>query len=775
MTRLFNLESYIECCQYTRLFASSEQFDGNNPRAYKAFLQKYAPNSYLPEPIPNSNRPSCLEVNPDSLPTRSIGTELPGGDKQRLVIIRDTMDLMTLSMSNILEYQDGYLYSSAYHYWNHYHEISNHNLNVPLVFVDLDSFGIERLIPINPSTTEGSAYQVPILDTRKSIDINFEYNPRSIYDNICSKLAQRILNDHFPTLAENSDTINHLAKYLQKICFFQVIQPYTQENYIELIIEILHQNQIYYKQVTIDLSQIQDMVIRQINPQIFNNLARDHREYKFVFISHYNFFPNIQRELTEFLCLNPATQEFSKIWQYRNQNEFPLFGIYLDALKFGVAISNELQWIEISNQEDNISYEGRATELIGRNPRNAQGYFWIRQGTTTARLPIQVNGEDYRINDIPQDYSIEIQNYQGKEDLEIRIEFKLKPGSLPELRVTDREGKYRIDTALKERQKYTYIPPEKINKTRQQKSLEQITRLLNRNNELEQFESYLSQIRREVFKIEINYRNVNNLVKNSRRILHSTKGNIDLLQSVDTSDKNPVVTRWANAFQQNRLHQLVQKIVIQFVNRERTPDGEQLTLLKQTIMFIGKTYKFATYLSIENLFDRRLVNQIITTRVDIAQEYFQCLARVATSEELQKQYFSWFSDYYKHEKYMWGYGRILLWYYNFNTTNSLLNYQNHYYVILEHLDSHRSNLNVDYKKNAFLALLYLLTFRDRDINFCAPGSNEKRQAGKVIEQYSNETIFLNQVSRTKPLNHFFEEMIAGKSTAPDVEDLLSAD
>jgi hypothetical protein len=121
---------------------------GDLPKAYKAFLQKYANHFYLSAPIWDSIRPQDLEINAETLDYLSIGTELIQGDKQRLFIIPDTVDLMTLSMSNFLEHRDGYLYSSAYHYWNHYSEISQYKLIKPLVFIDLDSFGCTRLFPL---------------------------------------------------------------------------------------------------------------------------------------------------------------------------------------------------------------------------------------------------------------------------------------------------------------------------------------------------------------------------------------------------------------------------------------------------------------------------------------------------------------------------------------------------------------------------------------------------------------------------------------------------
>ena len=105
MTRLLNLESYVECCQYSQLF--DEPLDklipspGDLPREYKQFLQKYVNYPYIQEPIINATRPQELTINRTHVNYLSIGTELTQGEKQRLLIIRDTVDLMTLSMGKM--------------------------------------------------------------------------------------------------------------------------------------------------------------------------------------------------------------------------------------------------------------------------------------------------------------------------------------------------------------------------------------------------------------------------------------------------------------------------------------------------------------------------------------------------------------------------------------------------------------------------------------------------------------------------------------------------
>lgn len=423
MTRLFNLESYVDCCHYAGLFHQSpEQLipqPGDLPTAYKTLLQKYINHPYLPE-VNTGVYPQYLTINP-GLDYLLIGTELEPGDKQRLFIIRDTVDLMTLSTSDILNHQDGYLYSSAYHYWNHYTEIYQRNLTKPLVFIDLDSFTTSHLIPINIYPNANSNYRVPILNTKKQLNIDFSYNAVETYNNICKQIAHCILNEHFP--AAQSYDITHLTNYLQKISLFQLIQQYIERDSFELIIEILYHSQVFYKRVTLSIAKIAEIVSVEINARHLNQIAKNHPEYQFILVTQYNVFPQIQQLLPDFICLN-SSQEFNQIWQAKTQLKFPLFGIYLDNIEFAVGMLDEKgkpskQWIQLSNQENAISYEGKPTVLIGRIPSKNQEFFRISP-QKIAKLPIRVNGDDYCKNGIPQDYSIKIENPQGTEDVCIR-------------------------------------------------------------------------------------------------------------------------------------------------------------------------------------------------------------------------------------------------------------------------------------------------------------------------------------------------------------------
>lgn len=800
MTRLLNLESYIECCQYSQLFDEPLQplvpSPEDLPREYKKLLQKYFNHPYIQEPIINANYPQELTINRNNLDYLLVGTELTQAEKQRLFIIRDTVDLMTLSMSNFLEYRDGYLYSSAYHYWNYYSQISHQLINKSLIFVELDNFSSFKLIPLDLSCRENSQYKIPILNTKNAISGKQSYNPQETYQNICKNIATKIISDNFPALANNVDTVNHLTSYLQKISLFKILQPCINEENINFVTEILYNRQIFYKRVTISIAAIANIVSSTINIQSLRRLASQHPQYQFVLVSQYNIFADIQQQLPEFICLNPRFQEFHKIWEKKLECNFPLFGIYLDQIEFAIGITDDQgrvsrQWIQLSNPEDAISYEGDLKVLIGNIPSLKQEFFRIKN--KIANLPIKVNGEDYSKHGIAQDYKIEIKDYEGTEDVRISIKFHLQPGSFPELKVTDIDGKYNnINTFLADRIKtsYSYIPPAKITSTRQQESLNQIARLKTKQ-EFQDFKIYLKQINQTINKIKNitndtkKYEDLNEIIDRIYKLIDKNNSRLDLLQLIDAASADSVVFELKALLKTANLHMLWENIfyIIKISGTQQLRNSKNKNIAKQrqfietTVIFTGKLYQFSQSLLLDRLFDEGKLSAISQINPKLRDEYLQCLARVAMSETQQHEYINWFNSYYSLEKtkYLWGYSRILLWYYNFDSPVKSLNYQEHFRLIMEYLLSkYYKSFEYTYKQNAFLSLLYLLSFREHDKLFCQDGSIENLTAKKVIEHFKQDRIILKQVSSEKPLNQYFQEMIEGTATEDDLNNIVQA-
>jgi hypothetical protein len=105
MTQLFNLESYIKLCQYAYQFDRNPDelihSQGNLPRRYKQeLITKYGMTSYRVEPVISNDRSQQLEIKTNK--NNFLGEELTSTEIQRLFIIRDTIDLLTLSTSQFL-------------------------------------------------------------------------------------------------------------------------------------------------------------------------------------------------------------------------------------------------------------------------------------------------------------------------------------------------------------------------------------------------------------------------------------------------------------------------------------------------------------------------------------------------------------------------------------------------------------------------------------------------------------------------------------------------
>jgi hypothetical protein len=794
MTRLFNLESYIDACQYAHIFRdSSDQLIPQSREKYKLLLDKYADNRYLAAPIINNHLSSQLTINPSKLDYLSMGIELTQGEKPRLFIISDTLDLMTLSTSNILGRRDGYLYSSAYHYWNHYTEIKEHQIIKPLVFVDLDNFGISTLIPISFTQPENSPYQIPILDTRNKVSFDKSYDCIETYTKICDSIACVLLNQ-FPSLATNNETVKHLSDYLQKINFFQIVQSYVNQESVNLIIEIYNNNQIFYKQVNILISEIANIVCQHINFNYLNQIANQYPQYQFVLVSQYNSFEQIKTYLPSFICLNPIYQVFQEIWTEKNYLNFPLFAIYLDEIEFEVGISGKTEWIKLSDNKDIISYEGKPTVFIGSIHSLNQDFVRISKGRSSANLPIKVNGNYYCINTIPQEYKIEIQNYQETEEIRVKIQFNLQPGSFPELKVRDLENKYKINTSLIDRQKtdnseqkyYSYILPEQITANRQQKSLSQIKKLQTHSN-FKSFITYLNHISHRLNKIsnenytQNNYDLLSRSIRNAIEIIKiktKTNQNSDLLQFIDISSNEQIVKELITELNNANLSRMVDIIYNVLTYNQHL----NKTLINNAIILTGKLYQFSQYISSNKLFsDLELQFNNASKNPNLSgllNEYLQCLARLAINEELQRKYFNLFNTQYNIEnsQYLWGYGRILLWYYNFNyfhSSASVLSYKDNFTKIMNYLLTKDSIIfKEQYKQNAFLSLIYLLTFCKHDSGFCQKDSTEFLLAKQVIGHFKQDRIILNTVSKETPLNYYFQEMIEGRSTADGIANLL---
>ena len=192
--------------------------------------------SYRVDPVISNHRSQRLEVKTNK--NNFLGEELTSTEIQRLFIIRDTIDLLTLSTSQFLNYQETYLYQSAYYYWNYYQQLKHLNPDKPLIFIDLDCFECDRLIPIQRDQKRDQN-KIPILNTREPLLIQTPFNSVETYNQICRDIAIKILTNFFPNSNLEESAIAHLQKYLQKISIFEQIPSESNTESMSIILQIL--------------------------------------------------------------------------------------------------------------------------------------------------------------------------------------------------------------------------------------------------------------------------------------------------------------------------------------------------------------------------------------------------------------------------------------------------------------------------------------------------------------------------------------------------------
>ena len=777
MTRLFNLESYSELCTHANLYETEIQ----NALAYKSFLDKYRKHGYRSDSFYLEE----LTIKDKLIPLKHLGVNL-SQEGDRLYVVGDRIN--SLSLRNFLKAGEKYLYRSVYHYWNYQQQIANNlDLNKSIVFIDLNGLSDEPYCSLEFKQSSNSPYPIPIIDNRgeASSDFKLPLNIKEIHHNIYRDLAHQILACNFPQLATNNNTVKHLKSYLQKIEVFKLAQSQSKSANFSLIVEILKRGKIYYKSISLDISLLEQVVINKIDIRAISQFDKKYPEYLFCLISDYNFLPKFREALNSNNIFTPKnySAKFPKIWEETQQQNFPLFGQYLDKIKFQIQKNGETQWIEVlsTEEQEHIYYEGepQTRRFIARIQETGQEYFKLSYPDTV--LPIQINDRDYCVNGITQEYQIlhplsELE--ASREELRVRIEFIVKLGSVPELKVTDRENKYKIKAQLRDRKIIRLldrIPLETVLKHRCQKNC-----FIPNPEQLQQFYEALSPIQNinnfhEAMNFKLN-------IERAYNVIHKTNNNTDLFLDLhpdyllDELLKTPV-----NSLNNSGLLNEVKKYIKGSYNFRGNEGIKAKEFIKKVIMFFGKTYKLSESLTLKPFFEPRFIKLAYQK---VKGEYFLFLSRIALTKEFQLAYFRLFDNtfvtnqpLYQLEKYLWGYSRILLCYFEFDCQNDI-NFQEHFSSILHYLET-EENLFTGYKQNAFLSLIYLLTFRDTSLNyeFCPPNSNEYNLAKNVLKKYSDrgEFVKLKAVSQDKSLNKCFEELLKGNSSQDTIRRILEAD
>jgi hypothetical protein len=395
-------------------------------------------------------------------------------------------------------------------------------------------------------------------------------------------------------------------------------------------------------------------------------------------------------------------------------------------------------------------------------------------------LPIRINDRDYCVNGTAQNYLIKnplAKSTAKSQRLRVRIEFILKPGSAPELRVRDENNEFQIETELRDRQEISYncIPLSEILQKRQREAniipnQEKISAVVNTLEQLHRQDYYIIQERNYLRRIQ----RINSHIEVAYAQMHRSSQNGDLLLNINPlqASLEPLQEMLSDSI----LGGLV-NIILNYLKTSQTSPQSKGTI-KHFIILLGKTYKFPQILSVEKFFNKNTLNLWRDSKKfgrDVG-EYFKFLSRVAIKKEFQVFYFKeLFEMEYQQESYLWGYGRILAWYSEFEYTTAEFEYSKHFKCILNHLLDPRVNVSNTYLQNALLSLIYLLTFREIDELFCVRNSEEFELAKMVIDLYRGRPVRLNRIGKNKSLNQYFYELLCGTSSGDAIANLLQVD
>lgn len=779
MTRLFNLESYAEVCSLAQLYNQPIEASISG---YKAFIDRYQGYGYLADAI----HPSSLSLNYNSIPHQSIGVDLTG-DQQKLYIIPDRLNLLRLR--TLFKPGENYLYKSAYYYWNYHSQIRPYlNRYKKVIFLDLNKVSDELVCQIEFDYNLEYPYPIPILNhpQQGKGNLALHLNTQDVYHKLCQAIADELIKANFPQLVLDIPARQHLARYLEKIKFFSLIPSHPTQTDFTFLVEILAQGKIHYKNVTLNIATLELIMSQEIDFGYLKYLSDTHGQCLFILISDYNYFSRFRQSIASnnLVVINPELPEFDKILVEKKQDIFPLFGQYLDKIAFKISVNNQVKWIDLLSPEEqnNIYYEGEEDTkiFVGSIRETGQDTFTLPYPQAT--LPIQINGVDYLLKDVPQDYLIKnpVIVTEKEQELKIKLEFALKPGYTPELKVRDVDNKYQIESELGDRLviKYKYIPLANLIKNRNSAPLPSKDQQDEIINELSQLNTLAYYVNKQVNRFS-QIVTMRDYIDRAYNKINRSVNNPDLFLNLDVEHTS--LKQIKAAISQSNLAYLIELILDYLENNFNFPlkpeDRDTLKQITQRfLIFLGKTYKFSPNLPLKEFFARDLME---IGYKEFKVEYLFFLSRVACQENLQQQYFNYFEDRlerlhvcYQLDKYLWGYSRILAWYVDFPKLAKSLNYTNHFQLISTYMAN--NNCSNEYSQNGFLALIYLLGFREVDDKFCHPGSLEYQLSQKVIKKYQNRPVKLNVVPN-KSLNEYFEELLEGTCQEEALDILVKAD
>ena len=764
MTTIFSLESYPEINSACLLFEDISVFnDDLSLKNTHRFYDERKDSTFVEE-----NPVTQLNFNSETSVLKSLGLKLD--DKsESLFIVPDYLD--SLRMRDILDVNkdDKYIYKSAYYYWSYISQLQ-HLIPVkkPIIFLDLNQFNLEKYTYVELIENEKNLYPIPVLDKVNKIPLDIKINnDYRIYDRVIENIASKILEDY------NKDikSLEELTKYLKKIKLFQhnLTEP--------LFIEINYEDKIYYKLIQLNIDEIRNVVYPEIAPIIENikNVVQSQPDYYFIVVSEFSTMQWFRDAFNQQNLVVPDTSknEFTKIWQEKQDTELSLYGQYLDRIEFKFMKDNEPVWLKIADEK--IYYEGDTethTEIAKLD--GDKSTFILKNNDVS--LPIKINGEEYRKKDIPQAYYIdypleENNNTQDLKPIEIQIELKFLIGNVPKVVVRNLENNSILENIkmadIKTSQE-NCIPLEKI-KSRRNQELQNPVRCQEIEKALSKFNSVSFDFENdvEVFKQvqqSMETRDVINIQINKK-----FGGKTDLLLNINPDHP---LQKILNCNLIENICELIFRYGSNVINIPGPQRGEEYTQHRQRlikwIVLIGKTYSFLPTNIIERFYEPNFIDQ---GRGRIGNEFFLFLARLARDKCFQIAYFNLFMQCYKLQGYLWGYARILLWYSDYDYGELELNYSLHFFRLLNYLYQYDLD-NSTNLQDVFLCLIYMLTFREKNKKFCHNNSPEYKLAQRVIAKYQDQDI-RNSALGEKSLVEYFKEYLEGTSSGEN--NLLNAD
>lgn len=782
MTTFINLESYIECCQYSNLFGEdSRSFIPNQnalPLAYRDFCKRHLSESFLPVPGTMSAQPEAPTPRTHSLPHQSIGLSVNDHRSEYIFIVREANTLALQSL------QSRYLYANVYRYWSYAQQLEQFaTSSKPLVIYDLDSFTPPQITPLTFEHYSNAPYAIPLIDTRSikhydTLKISESYE--KIYDTICLEIASKIIFD----LDLASDNLLIVTNYIKKINIFQNFNLISSDH-ISLILEI-NQHFYLYNLAIEDLVRItySNLPILDLHTVISEN-----SDFNFVLLSSYTTNPLIrkcvQQQFQNNLFMPNISNNFLNVWHQKVKNNFALYGQHLDRISFFVKSKGED--IKISLPE-RICYEGEQEVVVyGQYEKNGvlQESFPLK--TKNVTLPFQINDESFLDGEtgIEQIYQIENQFFDETPNIDIRIRFRIKPSLAPKLEVLD-ERQYILDSTLidnvqiqvSDSETLGFIPMSQILKFRREKSINGLLNL-DRDGFKHDIQSFSKVL------CEINNPNYIDLVM----------GEINRFRSAWRERFTPIVVipDLNNLILVLNSYKLIEGVLANilkqlYLTRRSSVNAKFLRnrAYSNLLLILGDSYVLTYDMNLDFLFNIDTLSKAKGQTIGWDHQ-LRGAAKVSCTKHRQSKFLSLFekftrlknnnTSFYKTDVYIWGYARLLLWYVDMNDSSLLKTYDHQFLILINHCLTLNADLPHvrDYIRDALISLIYILTFREVDPLFIEKGSQAYNLSKVLCEKLRQTPISSKKANLDVPLNEFFDRLLDRTVTQEQVSNMIEID